>query len=195
MLLGGEGIMGAIKNLIKALDFLTNSLKIMDNDHNYIHEGKLFTYNEKFDLATTATKIFAFTTPNGDLDIHYRPAIIESSADKVYVEFIEAPTISAAGTNKLTSVFNMNRKSSRTTSMQTFASGSSITGGTVIKTNFIGGGTNVGGNVSGGSIGVENEIVLKQNTIYAVRVTNGSSNTNTIHIQLQGYEEDEYTFI
>lgn len=184
-----------LKSLIQAVENLTNSMKVMDNDHNYIHEGRLYTYNEKFDLATTASKVFAFTTPNGDLDIHYRPAIVSCSGDKLYIELLENNTLSAPGTNKLTSVFNANRKSSNTTSMQTFASGATIdSAGTVIKTNYIGGGTGVGGNTSGGSIGVQNEVLLDQNKIYCVRITNGSGSTNTVHLQLQWYEEEEYTF-
>lgn len=185
----------SLRTLIKAIEKLTNSFKVMDNDHNYIHQSKLFTYNEKFDLATTVSKIIAFTTPETTYDIHYRPVIVSSSGDKVYIELLEDNTLDASGTNKLTSVFNMNRQSSKTTNMQTFASGSTLdVAGTVIKTNYIGGGTSVGGQVSGGSIGVQNEIVLKQNTVYCVRITNGSANTNTIHIQMQWYEEDEYSF-
>jgi len=185
----------SLKSLIKALDNLTNSNKIIDNDHNYIHLGKLFVYNEKFDLATTASKVFAFTTPNGTYDIHYRPSIVSSSGDKVYIELLEASTLSAPGTNKLTSVFNMNRRSTRTTNMQTFASGATINAaGTMIKSNFIGGGTSVGGKVAGDSVGVQNEIVLKSNTIYCVRITNDSGSTNTIHLQMQWYEEDTYSF-
>jgi hypothetical protein len=182
------------RSLIEAIDFLTNSLKIVDNDHEYIHRGKLFIYNEKFDLATTASKTFAFTTPATLLDIHYRPEIITTSADKVLTELIEAPTISAAGTNKKASVFNANRKSSLNTAMQTFASGSTIANGTVIHTSFVGGGTGVGATTSGSATGVKNELVLANNTIYAVKVTNSSSNTNTIHIQMQWYEEEIYSF-
>ena len=182
------------RSLINSVEELTNSSKIMDNDHNYIHEGRLYVYNEKFDLATTATRTFAFTTPATSLDIHYRPVITSTSADKCLIELIEKPTISASGTNKLTSVFNANRQSSNTTGMQTFASGSTVTGGTTIHTAFIGGGTGVGSTTSGASTGVQNEIVLDQNSVYAVKVTNGSGDTNTIHIQMQWYEEEEYTF-
>lgn len=184
----------SLKTLIKSLDNLTNSNKTIDNDHNYIHLGKLFTYCENFDLATTATKIFTFTTPSTLYDIHYRPAIVSTSADKLKIEVIEEATISASGTNKLNSIFNSNRQSSKTTNMQTFASGSSITGGTVILIDYIGGGTGVGQSRSGSAVGQANEIVAKQNKVYAIRFTNGSSGTNTVNVKIQWYEEDSYTF-
>ena len=185
-----------VNTLMKAIEKLTTALRVIENDHHYIHEGKFFMYNELIvGLAASGTKVIAFTTPNGTYDIHWRPTIVSSSGDKVYLELIELCTLSAAGTDKTGSIFNMNRKSSNTSSMQTFATGATIDSvGTVIKTNYIGGGTSVGGQVSGGSIGVQNEIVLKQNTLYCERVTNGSANPNNIHIQMQWYQEDEYTF-
>lgn len=184
----------SLKSLIKTIDNLTHSLTTMDNDHNYIHQGKLFTYHEYFTLATTAVKIFAFTT-SSTKDFHYRPELISSSADKLLIELIELPTITG-GTNKLTSIINRNRKSSNTSTMQTLTSGSTISvEGTTIVTSYIGGGTGAGQNRSGSETGVENEVILKNNSIYAIRITNNSTTDNVVKMTMNWYEEDLYDFI
>lgn len=186
-----------LRNLSRSLERLTNSNRVMDNDHNYIHEGRLFIYNEKFTSATTVAKAFSFITPTvaSNIDIHYRPVIATSSGDKVDIELYEGATLSANGTDMKSSVINCNRQSSKTTQMQTFYSDSTISSaGTLIKSAYIPGGTGVGGTVSGGSIGVQNEILLKQNTLYVVKVINGSGDDNTIHLQFQWYEEKHYNF-
>lgn len=183
----------SLKNLIHTIDNITRSLKTMDNDHNYIHMGKSFTYHEYFTLATTAVKIFAFTT-SITKDFHYRPETVSCSADKLLIELIESPVI-AGGTNKLTSIFNRNRKSSNVSTMQTLTSGSTISvDGTTIVTSYIGGGTGVGQSRSGSETGVANEVVLKNNTIYAIRITNNSSTDNVVNIIMKWYEEDLYNF-
>jgi hypothetical protein len=60
----------------------------------------------------------------------------------------------------------------------------------LIDRQYIGGGTSVGGSSSGGALGQENEIVLKQNTLYTLLITNGSGSVNNILVVLKWYEED-----
>lgn len=76
--------------------------------------------------------------------------------------------------------------------MQSFYSGATVSGGTLVQ--ILGGGTGSAGVAnSGGSGGAEHELVLKPNTEYAVVLTNRSGSTATIiTYEFFWYEEKGY---
>lgn len=177
----------------KVFDTFTNSIGFIDTDHKYIHQGKKFFYGENVSLLTTASRLWTFTTPSvaSGKEIHWRPPSVNCSADKVKIELIENNFVNGTGTSKLTSIYNYLRKSTNISKMQFFNSGETeTTPGTTLFPDYIGGGTNVGGTSSGGSNKQQEEIVLKINTNYTVKVTNGSGSTNIININFSWYEED-----
>ena len=177
-----------VKIAVDSYDSYTKGIKQIDTDHYYIHAGKKFKYSENFSLATTATKVISFTTPDTKT-IHYRPDIISCSADKLRIQLFEGDTVTG-GTNKLTSIFNQNRGSSATTTMTLFSTGTTQSvQGTDILSLYIGGGTNVGGTSAGNNISQAEEIVLKTETTYSLLFTNNSSNTNVVNVVIAWYEE------
>lgn len=183
----------SLRSLIKAIDLITGSMKSIDSDHAYIHQALFYSYSEQNTIATGTSRFIAFTTPNGTYDIHYRPSIISASADKLTIKLYEGSVITG-GSNVLTSVRNHNRKSTKTTNMQTLVTGTAhTTPGTLLLTDFIPGGTGVGQARSGASTGQENEWVLKHNTVYVLELANGSSEDNIVDVIMNWYEEDEYT--
>lgn len=172
-------------------DTFTDGIKTIDNDHNYIHEGKKFMYGENFSLASAGTKLYTFTTPSvsSGKQIHLRPPKISCSGDKLKWEFIENNFVNGSGSNLLTKIYNFKRDG--TSSLMQFFNGgeAEATPGTVLFPDYIGGGTNVGGNSTGGVTQDKEEIVLKVNTNYSYLFTNSSANTNVINIFLSWYEE------
>ena len=72
-----------------------------------------------------------------------------------------------------------------------FFEGATVTAnGTKFAQVYIPGATGMGGTRTGASAGLSNsEWVLKPNTVYMIRVTNGSSGSNDIQINFEWYEE------
>lgn len=177
----------------QALERVTDGTRTIDTDHGYIHEGKLFTAPVFISaLAAAGSNKITILTPSvaSGKYIHYRPALISTSGDKVSVDLYEASSGNSGGSD--VTAINRNRvMSSTATTMQAIKSGVTVTtNGTLIDKQYIGGGTNVGGSSQGGTIGQEHEMVLKQNTLYTIVVTNGSSASNNILVTLKWYEEN-----
>lgn len=184
----------SLKNLLNAKDPLTHALKTIDSDHYYIHHGLMYSYSEYFTLTTGTSRFIAFKTPASLYDIHYRLTQLDASADKARVNLYEGSVITG-GSDKLTSLFNHNRQTSKTSAMQSFVSGTAhSTPGTLILYGYVPGGTSVGQSRNGASTGQRNEWVLDRDTIYVVEIINGSSGDNIINIVINWYEETAYNF-
>lgn len=169
------------------LETLTGAVRNIDNDHAYIHGGKLFSASYKVTLTAGATSYIALITPNTSKVIHYRPVSIVTSADKLTFLFYEAGTFT--GGSDLTAT-NRNRRTSTVAESIVKTGVTSTLDGTLLYTGFIGGGTGVGQARSGAEMGEAKEWVLKKNTVYLIKLTNGSASSNEICLGLGWYEED-----
>lgn len=181
-------LQGLLNYLQKSRDLFTDAFAIMDNDHKYTHQGKLY---ETFDLQTIAssgTYSYELTTPaSSTAYVHYRWGQIASSADKVKIELNEGATLT--GGASMTS-YNHNRNSSNTAEVVVKKGVTVSDAGTQIDQIYMGGGTGNGANASGTeSAGGTHEWVLKPETTYLIRVTNGSSSSNNVEVNLTWYEE------
>jgi len=169
------------------LERVTRAMASITTDHEYIHEGGFFEACHKFTLAAAATGVLTFITPAVKY-VHYRKEKITSSGDKVTIEFFEAPTVTAETGTPITPV-NHNRLSAHTAGL-VIRHGATVTAdGTPLCASYIGGGTGVGSSVSGADTSDANEWVLKRNTAYMVRITNGSAAQNIIQVNPVWYEE------
>ena len=171
-----------------AQENLTEALRVIDNDHAYIHQGKYFTLSSLDTIAAGQTLKVGFKTPliAGGL-IHYRPAWLVSSVDKLTVEIFEAAEGVAGGVAQ--TPINRNRNSTEVSGC-TVLKGVTTTGdGDLINTTYIPGSTGVGGTASGGLLSAANEWVLLPDTQYLIKYTNGSSAANIIFTEFQWYEE------
>lgn len=172
-------------------DSFVSALKGIDIDHYYIHQGKKFYYSENISLNAAATKVITFKTPTlaTGKEIHFRNDMVDTSGDKVLIQLFEGDVISG-GSDKLTSVFNYNRKSTNTTTMQLFKTGTTqSTPGTIILNDYVGGGTGVGQSKTGSKTTQKEERVLKNDTIYSLLYTNNSGSSNVINTIISWYEE------
>ena len=165
---------------------VTDAQKIIDNDHAYIHAGKLFTHATHFDLLTAASTKFTFLTPATGY-IHYRPVNVVSSVDKLTVNFYEGSSGNSGGS--VITPINRNRNSSAV-SGAVFKSGVTVTtNGTKLTETYMAGSTGIGQARSGAQLSSSNEWVFKPNTLYTFEFINGSTAKNTIFAEFQFYEE------
>lgn len=179
--------MSNINYLSEILEPYTNGVIQIEVDHAYIHGGILFETSTQFTLTAGASRYIAITTPNTDKTIHYRPAAIVTTADKLTFDFYEAGTFTG-GT--ILTPSNHNRRSTITAETVVKDGVTSTLDGTFIYKGFIGGGTGVGQARSGDQRGDKNEWVLKKNVIYLIKFTNGSTESNTINVNNLWYEQE-----
>lgn len=169
-----------------AVDFVTNALESISTDHANIHEGNLFTSFTKFNLGAGATRKITFQTPTTKY-IHFRPALVSTSADKVTVDLYETSSGNSGG-SPLTAT-NRNRISTKTATSTVKDAETVTTNGTAIDQYYVGGGTGNGQSSAGSTLSAEDELILKRNTLYTIVITNGSSSAQDIQIKLKWYEE------
>ncbi len=185
----GQDIHGNTK--VAAIDFITNALEGISTDHAYIHNGYMYAaLIGPVSLAAGTVRKVTFLTPSvaSGKYIHWRPSLISCSADKLTVTMYEGSSGNSGGTEK--TAYNRNRISTKT-SVSTIIDGATVTtNGTAIDAFYIGGGTGVGSTTSGSTLGENNELVLKQNTLYTIEIANGSAAANIVFAKLLWYEED-----
>lgn len=168
-------------------DRFTGSRKAMTSDHSYIHDGLLFETFYKASVNAAANMDISILTPAATAGyVHLRPSAVSGSGDKITITLHEAVTMT--GGTGLTS-YNHNRNSTKTAGVVAKHTPTVTNTGTAIGQGFIGGGTGVGGSVSGGERGEQNEWVLKPTTQYLLRINNASSAANIINANVLWYEE------
>ena len=172
-----------------AVERVTHALKIIDNDHAYIHQGGLYSSYHKFSaVAAGATRYILIKTPAAKY-VHYRAESISTSGDNVTIELYEAPTTTADGTA-------LTRNNHRRTgaiipaTVTLFHTPTVTADGTLLHQTYIGGGVGVGQARQGEEQGNDREWVLSRSTNYLIKITNGSANANTIQVNPMWYEED-----
>jgi hypothetical protein len=173
-----------------AVERVTDALKVIDNDHAYVHMGGLVSSYHKFSaVAAAGTRYILIKTPATKY-VHYRAESISTSGDNVTIEFFEAPTTTADGT--ALSANNHRRTAPITAATVTLFHTPTVTAdGTLLHQTYIGGGTGTGGNRIGGEQGNAQEWVLARSTNYLIKITNGSAAANTIQVNPLWYEEDD----
>ena len=178
-----------IKNaFVTAIERITGAFRTIETEHAYIHEGIFYESYNKFTLAAGAKRVVTIKPAAGTY-LHYRPTNLVTSADKVTIEFYEGATVTAA-TGTAATPSNHNRNSTLASKVTLLDAPTVTADGTKFAQVYIPGATGTGGTRTGASAGVSNsEWVLKPNTVYMIRVTNGSSGSNDIQVNFQWYEE------
>lgn len=161
--------------------------------HHEIHSGSAFSahvFDADFDAAEVIS--VSFTTPNTSKWCHMVPLVGSSTASTF--EIGEGSTVTAAsGTS--TVITNRNRNSTKASvvydleaspNVNKFTAGGTISNiGTVIHGEGLGGGKNQSG---GGGIRDVDEYILKQNTTYSFRLTNGATANGVASMEITWYE-------
>jgi len=167
-------------------DRVTESPKIIDTDHAYIHEGVAFELSFS-QTGTTSTGVYVFKTPATEY-VHFRPSnvFIEKGSLTYYLtENVGGATGAAwASTNV---PYNRNRISTSTAGSVFFTNTTEMGGtNTVIDTwRMWGSGTTAGAGKSGTSRSEPLEWVLKRATMYSMWF----DSTETFSVNMFWYEE------
>ena len=184
-----------IKNFAEdVLDFLTNaiedytdSLKVIQNDHAYIHDGLFFsTYINKTITAGSTSQV-SIVTPSNDYGyIHWRSIEVATSNEKVFVYLYEDSSSDTSGST--INGINHNRNVSRTSVLTVTESASISSDGNLVDSTFVGGGSGPGATGSGDFGDTGYEFVLKPSTNYKVSIVSVTI-SQTVHCKLKWYEE------
>lgn len=165
------------------LDKATNTLQVIDYAHHEIHAGSHFLYTDSAELASGATQDYLITTPNTAKWAHM-VFILEGSAITTFQLYEGSDK---TGTT-LQGVGNSNRNSA-TVAGVTIHKGTSggTTDGTLIH-QYKGGAASAQSRAPTDTRNDE-EIILKQNTKYILRITSGT-NANLTNVNLSWYEHE-----
>lgn len=157
-----------------------DAITTIDFAHHEIHEGDAFTASYKVDVANGANLDLLFVTPNTDKRIHFTYVIeVELETDGLLYENVTATVGTAVA------AYNRDRNSLTAATLVVTHTPSAITAGTtIIRSGHYGSGKTIGGNDR-----TVNEIILKKNTKYLLRLTNVIANaTNYMSVRLNWYE-------
>jgi hypothetical protein len=159
----------------------TNSVKVIDYSHAELHRGDHYFYTDHVELDSAAIQNYLITTSNTAEWGHMH--IMASGSAITTVEVFEATD--KTGTTAQT-VFNNNRNSANTATITVHKG---ISGGTTDGTRLIytKSGSSTNQSRSGGEVRNDEELLLKQNTKYIVRITSGT-NDNLCNLALYWYE-------
>lgn len=164
------------------IDPSTEAMPIVDYAHHEIHEGDHYFIKGWMDLTNAQVFDFLATTPDTLKWAHMVVAF--SSEAESHITIYEGTTTSADGT-AVTAV-NRNRNSSNTPGVVVTHT-PTVTGvGTQIASYKMGSMQKAGGEVRG-----NNELVLKQNTKYLIRITNDTALNNWFDYLADWYEHTD----
>lgn len=157
----------------------------MDNiEDNYVFEGRMFSaYVVSGAIASLGTYDLGILT--GSSIATYIPAAVTTSSDSVTIS-VQEGAVATGGTPVVTT--NRNRQSTVSSKVTLMATPTVSNAGTLVSSSFIGG---VAGNPQsrqGGTASGGNKMVLKPNTQYLLRLTNGSTVANTIRVKMEWIE-------
>jgi len=165
---------------------------VISSEHHEIHCGDSYEATHNVTLANGASLDFLITVPNwgtvsstnpGEdqgIKLAHLVGIVEAESE-LQVQFWEGPTVSTAGT-AITSV-NRNFNSSFTDFLGITQGGSvSATG-----TNKWGPWRVGSGRTDAGSARRTREFVLKNNTVYLLRITNQTTSNNNVNVEFDYY--------
>lgn len=187
------------------IDGSTNSLQTVDYDHHEIHAGSAFHAEYSVTTGNSDDDVtgILFKTP---ATLKYAHMVISvSCSDPAEAIVNEAPTLADAGDGSDLAVYNRNRNSSTTSTLQSLEDtptvGSltsmneaewtaiGVSSGTELEHQYLAGGS--GPKAIGGVSRGTQEWVLKADTIYAIYLQNTGANANTHHISLDWYEHTD----
>jgi len=171
------------------IDEDTRSLQIIDYAHHEVHSGS--SYHMHFSVSDAGavadpqdTCQISFTTPNTTKWLHMIWHAWAGGECTFWIR--EAPSGGTVGGDALTA-YNKNRNSSNTSGIVSPVSQATLaTGGTLLHNEYMG-----QGNASSGESRGTQEFILKQNTKYAVGITDASNIVASI--TLDWYEHTDKT--
>ena len=168
-------------NQYSRIDLTTGAVETIDYAHHEIHAGSHFMYTDAVTLGEAGVQNYLITTPNTTKWAHMI-FVMDGSAITTF-ELYEATN---KGGTTLQTVGNSNRNS---TTVATTTIHKGLTGGDSDGTliHKFAGGSATNQSKDSSSTRNDEELVLKQNTKYILRVTSGTA-SNLTNVKLAWYE-------
>ncbi len=173
---------------VPRIDTSTHSLQIIDYPHHEVHAGKFYRSGMNYTLANGEVATFSITTPNTTEWCHITWELT-ATADGTFT-LLEDVTSFAGGAAVTPINHNRNSLTASTMTCLRGMTGANLitpTGGTTILNAVLGTGKG-----SSTQRGVGEEFILKQNSKYLFRYTNGTS-ANIIQLACEWYEHTNKT--
>jgi hypothetical protein len=182
-----KGKISDTESRIVRVDKSTHSLQVIDYAHHEIHSGSHYFYDSHHDIAKAGVAEHIVITPDTTKWAHMVMSV-ESTAGQILLEVFRGATVSANGTLETAINRNGNYADASTTLIYETPT---VTGdGTLIRSSVYGTGKN--SSTGGGDRG-SSETVLKQNTIYLLRITEQNILATTVNINFDWYEHTDRT--
>lgn len=182
-----ETVKGLISNTVARvprIDPSTNAWIFVTNQHKEVHSGTAYVHRAFHNIVKNGTFDHLIITPNTTKWGHVTISV-EGVTSSIEVMLYEDTTVSANGA--LMTVFNRNRNYADNNTMLIYGT-PTVTGvGTLLADNVFGAGKNSAG--GGGRDG--NEIVLKQNTLYLLRVNERNIQATDVNFVIDWYEHTD----
>jgi hypothetical protein len=142
------------------------AVKVADCCTASVSSGKAWTYSSDFTISAGAT--IYLLGKAGDVEVHFDKYYISADGAPITVQFFEAPTVTAEGT--LAASYARNRIIGETASLELHTTPTITADGTRLFIRKILGTHNTTGSEEMASLWI-----LKKNTYYAFKITNGSN--------------------
>ncbi len=148
-----------------------NGLFVVNEFQNATHLGQTYSFSSYGTIANGSS--ITLLGRVGAKQIHFDGMDIQLASGGILMEMLEAPTISTLGTSQTVRRRNRAVGTTGNNTMLVY-SGSAVTGGTLIDTAKPPIVTSNGQRVEGATTGIGEGWILKQNTDYAIRLTNNT---------------------
>ncbi len=166
---------------VELVDNISGEITSIEHTHHEIHESDTFRYSDALTLGSGGTQDYLITTPNTTKWSHFT-----YSVDGTAITTVSLFEASDKTGTTLQTVWNANRNSAAVagTTVHKAISGGT-TDGTALITYSSGSATNQ--SRSAANVSHDDEIILKQNTKYILRLTSGTAG-NLCNVFLNWYE-------
>jgi len=169
----------------RQFDVIDDAVNVILAEHRMVHKGRFFSIFVKTDIDADASYYIGIQV--GTKIPHLKQAWCSTDAEKVTVELIEGATFTD-GT--AVPVFNRNRNSSETPEVTVVKGVSSVSGGVVIDSDYLGGGASEGpfAMALGSEVAGVTEWNLKPNENYVLKLLKKGAASATALVKLIWYE-------
>lgn len=162
----------------------TNSLRVITDSQAHLNEGDHYDYKGYHTVSRNTSKDHLIITPN--TDVLARMTIgVEAVTSSIAVQFYEDTTTSADGT--VGNARNRNRNFGDDNTTEVYED-PTVTGvGTLLWSGFFG----AGKDSAGGGARDDEQIILKKNTKYLLRVTENNISDTEVNFTFDWYEHED----
>lgn len=164
--------------------FSDGALSTLDYEHHKIHEGRHFYSQRSFTLGSSGVASYVIQAPASSTDLYTHVIFVLDGSAITQFELYEGSDLAPA---TAATAFNNNRNSAITAQTTIYSSANaSGTVGTLIKT-YKGGAASQQSRAAAVIQGTD-ELILKQDTQYHLKVTSGTAD-NLVNVKIIWYEQ------